>query len=325
MSKLCALMIIDIIFALPVMLIILIVRAILKKPIKKLIVSMAICAASIIPLTLLGAFTDPTTWCEHQYVIVNETPSTCTKKGKTYRHCDLCEKDSVTYGDVLPHNWMISTVVDATCNSDGYSIEQCEWCAVTQKTNIVNALGHLMQETYRLEPTPSTDGKIVSCCERCGSKETLILSKLENETSNNTQEHIEGKNFSFQFQGSTAASYVKTFCNDPGHVHIASTFRGTPNDLSYLDAIRDHSDSEQILWGEYYTITAIVALADHDINRTRVNCYVRSNNVIVSFSVEFQDGFEELVGMYDEGDVITFRGKFYDEGCGFTDAILITE
>lgn len=363
MSNLCALMIIGIILALPVLLIILIIRVMLRKPIKKLIISTAICAVSIVPLTILGTLTNPATWCEHQYVIVKKAQSTCTKKGKIYEHCNLCGNDNVTYVDTMPHdwitvdelqptckkrgktykqcnlcgkntvthvdvvshNWIVVDEIDATCTSEGYSTEKCDMCSFTKQTHITNALGHSMKETYRLEPTPSTDGKTVSSCERCGNKEIVVLSKLENETNNKTKEHIEGKKFSFQFQGSTAASYVKKYCNCNKHVYIASTFRGTPNDLSYLDTIRDHSDSDQILWGEYYTITATVALADYDINRTRVNCHVRSNDIIVNFSVEFRDGFEELINMYDEGDVITFRGRFYDEGCGFTDAVLITE
>ena len=138
--------------------------------------------------------------------------------------------------------------------------------------------------------------------------------------------HTYGKMFSFQFQGSTASSYVKPFCKQhPNEFYIGSRFRGTPTDLSYLDAVAKYSDSDKIIWGEYYTMTATVTLADYDSQRTRINCKVQSDNIIVGFSVEFRGEFEEAVGLLTEGDEVVFRGRFYDEGCGFTDCELITE
>jgi hypothetical protein len=155
--------------------------------------------------------------------------------------------------------------------------------------------------------------------------ETLVTPDYTQETSKESSTKCEpGKKFSFQFQGSTAMSYVRPYCEHPGHVYIATSFRGTPNDLSYLEAIRVNSDSDKIVWGEYYTMVATVTLADYDFNRTRVHCKVQSENIIVNFSVEFREGFEELVSLLDDGDEITFRGRFYDEGCGFTDCELIS-
>lgn len=158
------------------------------------------------------------------------------------------------------------------------------------------------------------------------SRETPPLEsdcKHEIGESSEKDEHEIGKMFSFQFEGSTAASYIKPFCEHDGHVYISTTFRGTPDDLSYLDVVAEHSDGDEIVWGEYYTVTATVTLADYDFTKTRVRCQVQSDNIIVNFSVEFRDGFEESVALVDEGDEITFRGRFYDEGCGFTDSELI--
>ena len=133
------------------------------------------------------------------------------------------------------------------------------------------------------------------------------------------------KRFSFQFEGSTASSVMQSFCDNCNNYFGRSSFYGTPADLSYLDVIEEHSDSDEIDWGEYYTITATVSHADYDFNRTRIGCKVESEKVIVSFSVEFREEFEESVGLLDEGDIVTFRGRFYEEGCGFTDCELITE
>ena len=158
------------------------------------------------------------------------------------------------------------------------------------------------------------------------SEETLITSDDTQEISEETSRKCEpGKMFSFQFQGSTAMSYVKPYCEHPGHIYISTSFRGTPNDLSYLEAIKANSDSDEIVGGEYYTVTATVALGDHDYIKTRIRCQIESEDILVGFSVEFREGFEEAVGALKKGDTVAFRGRYYDEGCGFTDAELIIE
>ena len=134
-----------------------------------------------------------------------------------------------------------------------------------------------------------------------------------------------GKIFSFQFAGSTAASRYEPYCKNCYEDFNNTRFRGTPDDLSYLDVIKEHSDGNEIVPGEYYIVTAIVTLGDYDYQRTRVNCRVENEDIIVGFSVEFREGFEEIVKSIQKGDEITFRGRFYDEGCGFTDAELILE
>lgn len=132
------------------------------------------------------------------------------------------------------------------------------------------------------------------------------------------------KDFSFQFQGSTASSSVRRYCEDcDSYVDSPSLFNGNPKDLSYLEVVKSHSDGDEIVSGEYYTITAIVTLGDYDTRKTRINCRVQSENIIVGFSVEFREEFEESVSLLKEGDEITFRGRYYDTGCGFTDCELI--
>ena len=48
-----------------------------------------------------------------------------------------------------------------------------------------------------------------------------------------------------------------------------------------------------------------------------------NDNVIVGFSVQFRDEFEEEISLIKEGDEITFRGKLYEEGFGWTDCELV--
>lgn len=158
-----------------------------------------------------------------------------------------------------------------------------------------------------------------------GTVGTLSVPTYTEEPSDKpSKKHEHGKIFSFQFKGSTAMSSVRPYCESKEHFNLGySLFRGTPSDTSYLDVIREHSDSDEIVWGEYYTITATVSTGDHDFNRVRIDCKVQSDNVIVGFSVEFREEFGKDMKDVEVGDIVTFRGRFYDEGCGFTDCELI--
>ena len=192
MSGFFAAMIICVLISLPILGTIIGVRAILKKPIQKLAIAVAICAASIIPLTILGVLTDPATWCDHQYIVTKETPSTCTTKGEIYKHCDLCGKDKVDDVECIPHTWHQIGTTDSTCTSEGYKSEQCEVCGATQKIVLSAALGHAMQELSRQEPTIYVEGKIVNKCNRCGYEEASTIAKLDPPGKNAPRESNDG-------------------------------------------------------------------------------------------------------------------------------------
>ena len=134
-----------------------------------------------------------------------------------------------------------------------------------------------------------------------------------------------GKVFSFQPQNSTAASYVKPFCKNCNQYYQPKIFRGTPTDSSYLEVVKVHTDADELVGGEVYTVTAIVTLRDFDNAKTRIRCKVERDDIIVDFSVEFRDEFEESVSLLDEGDEITFHGRLYEDGFGWTECELIGE
>lgn len=131
------------------------------------------------------------------------------------------------------------------------------------------------------------------------------------------------KMFSFQFENSTAVSHLEPRCKNCNHYFGYTAFRGTPKDLSYLELVKQNIDERNIKAGEYYTMRAVVSLEDYDVNRTRIRCKVESDNTIVGFSVEFREGFEEQISLLQKGDEITFRGRLYDNGFGWTDCELL--
>ena len=131
--------------------------------------------------------------------------------------------------------------------------------------------------------------------------------------------------YSFTSYDSTAHSDVSEYCRDCDKKFQRQLFKGTPIDQSYLSAIKEHSDGSEIVPREYYTVTAIVPLGYYEYisDKVRLNCMVENEDFIVGFSVEFREEFVELVKSVEKGEEITFRGRFYDTGCGFTDCELI--
>ena len=121
---------------------------------------------------------------------------------------------------------------------------------------------------------------------------------------------------------STICDYCKK-CDDRLTRH--ERFQGELVDKSYLSAIIEHSDDGEIVPGEYYTVTVTVPLGFYGYTSDTVwlTCEVKNADFIVRFSVEFREEFKELVEAVEKGEEITFRGRFYDKGCGFTDSELI--
>ena len=111
--------VIMLIVVIPILLICLVVRALSKKPLEKIIVSLCVCCGSIIPLTILGVLTSPTTWCEHNDTIISETSPTCSEKGSIVYVCDKCEQERTDSVDKLEHD-MQPIDTGLKCSTCGY-------------------------------------------------------------------------------------------------------------------------------------------------------------------------------------------------------------
>ena len=122
-------------------------------------------------------------------------------------------------------------------------------------------------------------------------------------------------------------SHTRPVCKECCKNFQYTNFKGTPSDQSYLEVIRANSDGSEIIPGEYYTVTATVPLGFYGYTSDKVwlNCRVENEDYMVSFNVEFREEFKEVVKLVEKKETITFRGRFYDVGCGFTDCELIDE
>ena len=138
------------------------------------------------------------------------------------------------------------------------------------------------------------------------------------------EEHDHGKIFAFDSKGNRKYDYVKTWCkSEECYNPSVYLFEREPSDTSYLEVIAEHIGTDGLIRGEYYTLTATVTLADYYFPKTHIRCEVRNDNTIVNFTVDFRDEFEDAVGLLQEGDEVTFRGRFYKIGCAWEDCELI--
>jgi hypothetical protein len=258
----------------PTLLIILIVRAIKKKTVKKVAITLAICAGSIVPLSILGTFTDPATWCDHEYEITQEIAPTCSEKGEIHRHCPLCEDDDIEYVDTTPHQWDTDRVVEATCTSEGYILKRCKVCSSELKTDNGKALGHAMTEVSRTDPTRDLEGKILRKCDRCEHEEIEIIDKLPPLT------YIEGVGYDEIYK----AYKANKLCAED--VYKNNRYRITA-EVNGMDT------------GGLFNVTGGATLT----------MLVKIDNTYVFFLAEFEKDQEEMLKTINVGDTITFEGE----------------
>lgn len=112
----------------------------------------------------------------HNYTAV-VTPPTCTTDGYTTYTCDCgCGNSYVDNIVKAAHTFGEKTVVAPTCTEKGYSKAVCTLCGAEEKSDYVNATGHIYTEEI-IEATCTQPGKKTETCV-CGDvKVTNINAK----------------------------------------------------------------------------------------------------------------------------------------------------
>lgn len=159
LSGVCAVIAGVLMFATPIVFLVWLVKLIRKKPAKKAGAAVLLCTGLFVVSVLVGAFSDPATYCNHEYILVEAEPADCESGGFETYQCSLCGKN---------------------------------------KTEKIEKLGHNMADVRRVEPTYDEDGEYVRCCTRCGYEEIEVLQKIELPTSTTelnkkSKPEIEGK------------------------------------------------------------------------------------------------------------------------------------
>lgn len=114
-SNICAVIVGVSIPAISVLLVIWLIRKIMKKPAKKIGKATVIVFACAVVFTMVGSFTDPATYCDHEYKLVESEAATCEKDGYEKYHCGLCGRDKTEKLKKLGHD-----MVDGVCTRCGH-------------------------------------------------------------------------------------------------------------------------------------------------------------------------------------------------------------
>ncbi len=133
------------ILALPILFIVWIIRKVQKKPKMKWVKWFWL---SSVLFLIIGVTTNPSTWCKHEYKLVESKEASCAENGYEKYHCNLCGGD---------------------------------------KKETLKKLGHSMKDVRRVEPTGDKDGEYVQRCTRCGYEKTEVLPMPKKSTEQKTE------------------------------------------------------------------------------------------------------------------------------------------
>lgn len=115
-SNICAVIVGISMFVTPVLFLIWAVKKLRKKPAKKIGIATLVGVACFVVFLFAGAFTDPATYCDHEYELAESEDATCEKGGYEKYHCDLCGRDKTNKLKKLGHD-----MVDGVCGRCGYA------------------------------------------------------------------------------------------------------------------------------------------------------------------------------------------------------------
>lgn len=100
-------------------------------------------------------------------VIIDYHPATCMDAESVYFTCDACDLDrSYGIGTTIDHKIIKVGKIDATCETDGYTVYECTMCGERERRDIVKASGHKF-----------VDGSCVNCFKSTGLQEQKITAK----------------------------------------------------------------------------------------------------------------------------------------------------
>ena len=273
-STLCAIIVGIAMFVTPVLFVIFLIRWAMKKTKKKIGIAALIGVGCFILFSIVGAFTSPGTYCDHEYYVVSEDPATCEEKGTVSYHCDLC----------------------------GY-----------YRTEKIDALGHDMSEVSRKEPTEDVEGEIVCQCTRCGVEDVTVIAKLPKPTeaipSVGTTEPYETTE-----PIPTETTEIELTETEPTPTEPTATFEViykayksnelVADDLYKGNRYRVTAIINGIETGGLFNMTGGATLT----MQTQVG------NTIVFFYAEFEKEQEEALKQVAVGDMITFDGTCLSAG-----------
>lgn len=77
---------------------------------------------------------------------------------------------SIEWASACEHTSTTTTTTDATCTTDGSTIEKCNDCGAEVSKTVIPATGHVNKTTTTTDADCVTDGSIVVTCDDCGAE-----------------------------------------------------------------------------------------------------------------------------------------------------------
>ena len=160
MDTFLALLILGLMFAIPVLLFIMLVNAIRKKPVKKYAKILYRCFIGLIVTFVILLIYIIIFSCDHEYTTIETIEATCLSEGKIVQQCTLCDNTTEEPLPLLEHEWK-----DANCLTP----KTCILCGTTEGT----IAGHIWLDATCT--TPKT-------CSVCDVTEGIPLSANKTHT-----------------------------------------------------------------------------------------------------------------------------------------------
>ncbi len=104
-------------------------------------------------------------------LVVDETAATCTKAGSKKETCERegCKYKRTTTIPALGHDWEVSETKETSCSAPGYEKSECANCGET-KEKVIAQLAHDLATTV-VDATCETKGYTVHACKDCDYEE----------------------------------------------------------------------------------------------------------------------------------------------------------
>ena len=139
------------ILALPILLIVWLLRKAKKKPKMKWVKWFWVSFALFLTI---GMITSPATWCKHEYKMVESKEASCTESGYEKYHCELCGSDKTNTLKELGHSMVDVRRVEPTDDKDGEYVQRCTRCGY-ENVWVLSAIQKTdNSKTEQTEPTP---------------------------------------------------------------------------------------------------------------------------------------------------------------------------
>ena len=106
---------------------------------------------------------------EHEYEITYVQEATCQTQGYTEYHCIHCGNYYYdNYTDYADHTFEVNYVQEPTCTSGGYTEYYCVHCYHYEQRDFTDSIAHEYEIDYVQEPTCTSEGYTRYRCVHCG-------------------------------------------------------------------------------------------------------------------------------------------------------------